>query len=282
MAFGWLRKGPLIGSRPKLYRSKPVRSGLRKALNETQGKVTGFNLDAMQRAHIGSIGAGGIGSNVGAALARKGVGQITFFDPDLIEWKNTTRQLFDRQDVGHFKTERLARRLSEVGLFPGEFRSVPMHFEEALERGYDFGTFSLLIAGVDNNPSRRAACVYGLEQGIPVIHAAVSVTGGELYVMVQEPGAACWGCAFPHSVNDESYPCNLPGILDVLQVCSGLIVYAVDTLLSDRPRHWNVREVFLDGSLPDRTRTAPRRADCAVCGSDVAGGNGKAMGTRHV
>ena len=253
--------------RTRTYRTRPLKGRHGEQLNETQAKVAGFDLAAMQAAHALLIGAGGIGTSTATALVRKGLGQLTTCDDDLVEVKNLTRQLYSRDDVNRLKSHCLARNLARAGLFPSTLISLPFRFQELLERGYDFGKVSVLIAGVDNNPSRKAACIYGLEQGVPVIHAAVSRAGNELYVMVQEPGKACWGCAFAHAVNDAQYPCNLPGILDVLQVVSGMIVYAVDSLIADRPRHWNVREVFLDGSLPDRTRTVERRADCALCGS---------------
>jgi hypothetical protein len=101
---------------------------------------------------------------------------------------------------------------------------------------------------------------------VPAIYAAVSRTGNEAYTMVQEPAGACWACAFPHYVNDQTYPCNLPGIADVLMLVAGQIVFTVDTIIGDRPRAWNVRETFLDGSLPDRARSVERRTDCEVCG----------------
>ena len=31
-------------------------------------------------------------------------------------------------------------------------------------------------------------------------------------------------------------------------VVAGEIVFAIDTIIADRPRTWNVRETFLDGS----------------------------------
>jgi len=256
----WSRRG-------RTYCARPVQPALTAELNASQGKVPGFDLAALQGAHIVLIGAGGIGSQVATALVRKGVGRLTLLDDDRVEDRNLTRQLFSKRDVGKFKAVQLARRLARDGLFPTKIEAFPRRFQELVGRGHDFTKASILICGVDNNPSRRDVSAYAIDHDMVVIHAAVSRDGNQLYVMVQEPRQACWGCAFPHYVNDSNYPCNLPGIIDVLQVVAGFIVFAVDSIVCARPRTWNVRDTYLDGSLPDRTRSIDRRPDCSLCGT---------------
>ena len=225
--------------RARTFRSWPVHTGIMPELNTSQAMIPGFDLAAYQAAHIAMVGAGGIGSHVATALVRKGIGRITLLDDDRVEQKNLTRQLFSRSDVGKYKAVRLGRQLARDGLFPTTVHAHPRRFQELVERGHQFDDATLLICGVDNNPTRRAVSDYALAHDIPVIHAAVSRDGNQLYVMIQKAGDACWGCAFPHYVNDNNYPCNLPGIIDVLQVVAGLIVFAVDTIICNRPRAWN-------------------------------------------
>jgi len=256
----WSRRG-------RTFRARPVQSALTAELNASQSTVPGFDLAALQAAHIVLIGAGGIGSQVAMAMIRKGLGRLTVVDDDRVEHKNLTRQLFSRRDVGKLKAVQLAKQLRRDGLFPTKIEAFPRRFQELVDRSHDFGKASVLICGVDNNPSRRGVSAFALEHDMAVIHAAVSRDGNQLYVMVQEPGHACWGCAFPHYVNDSNYPCNLPGIIDVLQVVAGFIVFAVDSVVCARPRAWNVRETYLDGSLPDRARLIDRRPDCVLCGA---------------
>ena len=45
------------------------------------------------RLHIAVVGIGGVGSWAVEALARTGVGQLTFIDPDDVELSNMNRQL---------------------------------------------------------------------------------------------------------------------------------------------------------------------------------------------
>jgi molybdopterin/thiamine biosynthesis adenylyltransferase len=252
--------------RSKIYCTKPVSKHSIPQLNSAQAKVQGFDLTALQQATIAVVGTGGIGSHVATMAVRKGVGHLALADPDVVELPNCTRQTYVPADVGKHKVHALANSIASMGLFPTRIDAHPFNFQECLERGLNFDDATLIVAAVDNNPSRKAVCIYGIEHNIPVIHAAVSRSGNECYTMIQEPGKACWGCVFDFYVNDNTYPCQLPGIIDVLSVVAGVIVFSIDTLVSNRPREWNTREFFLDGSLPDRARQVQRRADCTLCG----------------
>ena len=123
-----------------------------------------------------------------------------------------------------------------------------------------------IVAGVDNNPTRRHVAEYAIAHNIPAIFAAVSRGGNEAYTFIQRPRAACWGCAFPTYLDDTTFPCQLPGIIDVLHIVAAEVVFAIDVLLADRPCQWALRETFLDGSLPDRVRRIERKPDCRLCG----------------
>ncbi len=256
----------MFGRRSKTYRTTPIRDRLIDDLNSTQAKIAGFDIKATQAAHVLMIGAGGIGFPTANAVVHKGIGRLSIVDDDIVEIQNLTRQFFDRSDIGKYKAHALAQRLAADGLFATTIEAHPFRFQELLERGHDLSDVTLIIAGVDNNPTRKAVCQYAIEHNVPAIFAAVSRGGNESYVVVQEPRKACWACVFPHYLDDASHPCGLPGICDVLMVVAGQIVFSIDTLISGRPRSWNVRDTFLDGSLPDRARTVARRTDCAVCG----------------
>ncbi len=75
----------------------------------------------------------------------------------------------------------------------------------------------------------------------------------------------------PSAVNDDSYPCNLPGIIDINQVVAGYTVFSVDTLLMNRHREWNLRMVSLDGSIPDTSINIGRKAECSICKQSPGG-----------
>ncbi len=89
------------------------------------------------------------------------------------------------------------------------------------------------------------------------------------YVFVQEPGQACFGCLFPHALEEETSgraPCaKVAAVKDILKALSGIALYAVDTVLMPRRREWNYRQISLSATMPDVARTIERRHDCKLC-----------------
>ncbi len=252
----------------KTFKTKPLKPEKQPDLNFSQGKILNFNVQKYQHAKVSLIGAGAIGIHVAIALVRKGIGFLDVMDDDHVELKNLTRQLYTIRDVGKNKAIRLARILSKNGFFKTTIRAHPFRFQEALEYGLDFTGRDCIICAVDNNSTRVTAATYCLTHKIPLITAAVSRDGNQMYVAIQEPEKACFGCIIPHAVNDDSYPCNLPGIIDIIQVVSGITVYALDTILMGRSREWNIKNVFLDGGAPDSSVLVPRNPNCALCGKE--------------
>lgn len=256
--------------RSKTYRAKGLPPQRWAEANDRQELVDGSEFERKQHAKLLIVGGGGIGSNVAHAAMRTGYGHVTNMDDDIVDISNLPRQLFLRSDVGKFKSHAIGRQLERTAIFPFTFVADPHRFQErySLEQA-PRDRPDAIIAGPDNTPTRRYIAEFGITHAIPVIHAAVGRDANALYVLVQEPGHACFGCAFPHMLDDRSYPCGLPGILDVLLVLTGHIMHATDSLICGRPREWNYRQVYLDGALPDRTHCVERRADCPLCATPV-------------
>lgn len=253
--------------KPKTFKTKPLKAGEWQRLNFSQAMVKGFCLEKYQNSKILMIGAGAIGGNTTYGLVRKGFGCIDILDDDVVELQNLTRQFFYPKDLGKNKAIQLAKNLSEHGFFRTQLTGYPCRFQEMLENRHDFKGYHAIICGVDNNPTRVAVSNYSITNQIPVIHAAVSRDGNQMYCAVQEPGKACFGCMLPQCVNDNTYPCNLPGIIDVIQVVAGFVVFALDTVLSGRYREWNFKSISLDGSLPDASRVIAKKENCVLCGN---------------
>lgn len=110
------------------------------------------------------IGAGGTGSFAAHAIARlawelKALGKdvgITIIDPDLVESGNIPRSNFCFAEIGSFKAQSLAERLSAAwGL---EFGAIceKLDFEKHLSRIHQkYNQLTILIGCVDNFEARR-------------------------------------------------------------------------------------------------------------------------------
>lgn len=199
---------------------------------------------------------------------RKGIGHLIILDPDIVEPTNLNRQRFYQRDLYKNKAERLARNLAQEGYCGSLIQGYALSFQEAHENGVDLlGTIA--IVGVDNNPTRIAASRFYSKQGIPVIFTAVSAQADHAYVFIQEPGKACFGCLFPRSINNDTYPCpGTPAVKDILKVMGGIVAYAVDSLIMKRLRVWNYKSVFLDGTIPGSDSLIEARQDCKLCQAD--------------
>ena len=235
--------------------------------DDRQHRITGFDQEIFSAAHALGIGAGGLISNIAPALARKGIGTLTFFDDDLVEPSNLNRQRFFEWDIGRNKALTLVENLQPECIRATTLRGFALRFEEAIARQIDL-VCDVAVCGVDNNPARVAISQYFRSRGIPVIFSAVSRDADHGYVFVQERDGPCIACLFPDMVNDGHYPCpGTPAIADILQAVGALAVYAIDTLLMSRARSWNYRRISLSDGTLDGCAKIPARVDCPICGS---------------
>jgi molybdopterin-synthase adenylyltransferase len=208
---------------------------------DRQRRIPGFDQEIFSRSHVLCIGAGGIISQIAPTLVRKGIGRITLLDDDLVEASNLNRQRFYRKDIGENKAIALARNLQPECIVATEIQGYAVRLEEAIARGMHLAC-DVAVCGVDNNPARVAASRYFRSQQMPVIFVAVSRDADHGYVFVQEKAGPCIACLFPDIANDDRFPCpGTPAIGDILQAAGAIAVYAVDSLLTGRPRCWNYR-----------------------------------------
>jgi len=237
---------------------------------DRQGKIPGFDQGVFSRSRVLCIGAGGIVSMIAPTLVRKGIGGITLLDDDLVEVSNLNRQRFYIKDIGRNKALALAENLVPECIAETEICGIGLRFQEAIALGVDLSC-DVAICGVDNNPARVAASRYFRARGIPVVFSAVSLAGDHGYVFVQEGSGSCIGCLFPDMASDDRYPCpGTPAIADILQAVGALAIYAVDTLLMNRPRVWNYRRITLSDGTLDGSMLITGRPGCALCGRSAS------------
>lgn len=104
-------------------------------------------LAALNRGTVGIAGAGGLGSNVAAALARAGVGKLIVADFDVLEPPDLNRQYYFVDQVGKPKVEALGENLIRMNPFSDyEMRNVRIDKDNVREV---FGVADLLIEAFD-------------------------------------------------------------------------------------------------------------------------------------
>jgi len=239
---------------------------------DRQEKIPGFSQQILSSLSVLCAGAGGLGSAIGEATVRKGIGQITFCDEDTVEPSNLNRQKFYRRDVYKNKAICLSRNLKNESFLGTCITGVALNFMEAVRSGL-VPEFDCIISGIDDDLAREEIAEYALAHQIPLITTGVSENGDAGYVHIQRPTEACWGCAFPREkrLRDdvESYraPCpGTPAIKDILMMVGGAAVYALDSLFMERPISWNYREFHLAGFMLDAVKKMDRLPDCHLCG----------------
>src|SRR5512140_2270566 len=68
----------------------------------------------LSKFRVGIAGAGGLGSNCAAALARSGVGTLVIADYDIVEEANLNRQFYFSDQLGLMKCEALRDNLLRI------------------------------------------------------------------------------------------------------------------------------------------------------------------------
>jgi sulfur carrier protein ThiS adenylyltransferase len=164
-------------------------------------------LDALGRSTVGIAGAGGLGSNVAAALARAGVGKLIVADFDVLEPPDLNRQYYFVDQVGRPKVEALGENLMRMNPFSDyEMRNVKIDGDNLREV---FGAADLLVEAFDLADQKQMLIEawLALRPGRPVI-AASGLAGyggnnklrqrrlGSLYICGDE-ASECDVCSAP-------------------------------------------------------------------------------------
>ncbi len=233
-------------------------------LRDREDAVPGYDSTAWATTTVMVIGAGGLGGEVSAILARKGVGGLTIFDPDIVEPSNLNRQRFYPQDVGQPKAVRLANNLKAEATGNTTILGYPWRFEEVINLGLKLSC-EVAVCAVDNDATRAFCARYFWEHQTPCIMLGVSEDAGRGYVFVQELGKACWCCWHPGAETNLAVNRCAGATPDILHVVAGVGTYAIDSLIMPRKRRWNYKEVFLAGDLADGHRWIEPSANCSVC-----------------
>ena len=145
-------------------------------------EIGGSGQQALKRARVLVIGAGGLGSPVLLYLAAAGVGRIGIIDDDTVSLSNLQRQVIhDTGTLGEAKTQSavdaIMRLNPHVIIEQFEDRLTKDNAKRLLSR------FDLLVDGSDNFETRYVSADAAEEARIPLVTGAVGRFDGSLTVL---------------------------------------------------------------------------------------------------
>jgi molybdopterin/thiamine biosynthesis adenylyltransferase len=229
-------------------------------------EVGGQGQQALKRARVLIVGAGGLGAPAALYLAAAGLGALRIVDPDVVELSNLQRQvLFETGDVGAAKVEAAARRLAalnpNVVIEPVRGRFTAETAAE-LVAGCD-----LVLDGTDNFETRltvNAACVGA---GTPLVSGAIGRWTGQVGVFAGRP---CYRCLVPE-IPPDAETCSAVGVVGALAgVIGSMMAVEAIKLIAGAGEPLTGRVLVYD-ALAAETRTVrlPPDPECPVCGGGL-------------
>lgn len=231
-------------------------------------EIGGPGQKALRDARVLVIGAGGLGSPALLYLAAAGVGTIGVIDDDVVDNSNLQRQVIHRDaDIGTPKVQSAQAAMQAqnpaVTVRPYQ-RRLTRDIAAELLADYD-----LILDGTDNFDTRYLANVAAVEDGKPLISAALSQWEGQLSVFDPAHGAPCYQCIFPEAPASELAPsCAETGVLGPLPGVVGAMM-AVEAIKLITGAGTPLRgEMLIYDALHGESRkfTLKPRPDCPICG----------------
>ena len=155
-----------------------------------QELITWWDQDRLRAANILVVGAGALGNELVKDLALLGVGRVEVIDLDLVERSNLARGvLFRESDEGAPKATVVAG--AAAALNPEI--TVVGHVGDVTARGLGwFGTFDLVLGGLDNREARVFVNQACRKLGIPWVDGAIEGLRGVARTFL--PDGPCYEC----------------------------------------------------------------------------------------
>ncbi|MGJ4858181.1 ThiF family adenylyltransferase [Labrys sp. KB_33_2] len=247
-------------------------------------EVGGAGQQALSRARILVIGAGGLGAPVLLYLAAAGVGTLGIVDDDIVSLSNLQRQIIHATpDIGRPKVETAGEAIERlnphVTVVPHAMRIDPTNAAELI------ASYDLVIDGSDNFDTRYAvsdACFHGRK---PLVMGALGVFDAMLTTLRPfetnaegEPNPT-WRCLFPQKPPPGTIPsCSEAGVLGALAGVAGSMmaleaireIVGFGTGLTGRLIHLDARDMRFGETLYGWDPDNPLNGEAAQATGETA------------
>jgi molybdopterin/thiamine biosynthesis adenylyltransferase len=225
-------------------------------------EVGGPGQQALARARVLIVGAGGVGGPAALYLAAAGVGTIGIVDADTVSLSNLQRQIqFATADIGRLKVEAAAERLAGINPHVAvQTHALMLTAETAADliAGYD-----IVLDGADDFPARFAVNAACVAAGIPLVSGALGRWDGQVGVFEGRP---CYRCLVPETPPDAE-TCARVGVVGALAgVIGAMAALEAVKRITGAGEPLTGRLLLYDG-LNATARTVRIAADphCPVC-----------------
>jgi molybdopterin/thiamine biosynthesis adenylyltransferase len=226
-------------------------------------EIGGAGQQALKRARVLIVGAGGLGAPAALYLAAAGVGRIGLADPDEVDLSNLQRQvLYTEADIGRPKVEAAAERLTalnpSVAISPHAIRLNAHNADEVMR------PFDIVLDGTDDFATRFAVNAACLAEGKPLVSGAIGRWTGQVGVFSGKP---CYRCLVPE-IPPDAETCAAVGVVGALAgVIGAMMALEAVKLIAQAGEALTGRLVIYD-ALAGETRTVRVGADpaCPDCG----------------
>jgi molybdopterin/thiamine biosynthesis adenylyltransferase len=182
----------------------------------------GAGQQALKRARVLVVGAGGLGSPAIAYLAGAGVGTLGIADHDTVSLSNLQRQVIHTSEAAGEPKAASAARFARA-LNPHV--TVVQHGEpiDAGNAQAVMADYTIVLDGTDNLITRRAVAAAAATLGLPLVSGAVSMFDGQVTVFA--PGGPGFADLYPPEADDADLPsCEATGILGPLTGVIGTLM----------------------------------------------------------
>ena len=180
----------------------------------------------------GIAGAGGLGSNVAAALVRSGLGHIVIADYDVVTKANLNRQFFFEYQVGRSKVEALRENLLRIN----SRADVEARFCKVTARnaGSLFGSCDVVIEAFDRADEKKwfAEWMIAHFPAKPLIMGSGMAGYGRPETLRVQRSGNLYICGDQKETDEKLVPLLAPRVIMVAMMQADL---ALELLLKEKP-----------------------------------------------
>ncbi len=226
-------------------------------------EIGGPGQQALKRARVLLVGAGGLGAPAALYLAAAGVGHIALADPDIVSLSNLQRQvLYGVADLEASKVETAARRLGALNPHV-TIDPLPLRLDSGNAAGL-VGAYDLVLDGTDDFVTRFAVNAACVQTGRTLVSGAIGRWTGQVGVFAGRP---CYRCLVP-DVPPDAETCAAVGVVGALAgVIGSMMALEAVKVITGAGEALTGRLLIYDGLAGEaRTVRLGPDPDCPVCG----------------